>query len=435
MKIKILLLLLLCCTARYGRAQKELKEGEKMPDLAVSHVWNSKYEQIQIGDLNKKLVIFDFWGFGCSSCIESFPKLDSLQKKYDSLIQIILVNKESLVATKKFFEAHKKIKRPTISFITEDTILHVLFPHIYVPHIVMLDSNKTVRHITGGENLTDKNIASLLANQKVDLRSKFELKDYDKTKPPIAEGNGRWLKNIKYYSYLMTYTPELTVLSGGTIISDTLNGSIEMQCNNRTIGDLFAWIATKGKNRNKFLHKNTIAFEVKDTTKFVRPLDSNLWDSWYAQNCFFYNLKIPMSDSAHLFKMMEEDITKYFPYQAAVEQRTIPTLVLSLGTDSLDLKTTGGERLQNITTDMNGNYSIKLKNYPPTDLKYMIGNLFNSASCPYPFISTISTSFNIDLNISFDKGDLTSIQLALHRVGLELTIKDVVGDVLVIKDK
>src|SRR5437667_8545163 len=88
--MKRMFLIVALIATGHGYAQKA---GSKVPNVNVP-VYNYSKKSISINDLKGKLVIVVFWGSNCKGCIEAFPTLTSLQKKFDNKIQIILVTSE-----------------------------------------------------------------------------------------------------------------------------------------------------------------------------------------------------------------------------------------------------------------------------------------------------------------------------------------------------
>src|SRR6185312_15590115 len=74
---------------------RPLVKGQKVPNLQLSlHIGDST-NTLNLYDLKKKLVLFDFWGIYCSSCIGQMPHLQKLQEEFGNNIQIIIVTKNS----------------------------------------------------------------------------------------------------------------------------------------------------------------------------------------------------------------------------------------------------------------------------------------------------------------------------------------------------
>src|ERR1700754_375446 len=65
-----------------------LQEGDTMPDILLGKILNFRTGKERFSELRNKLIILDFWFTGCSSCLEKFPEMEELQKKFDGDIQI-----------------------------------------------------------------------------------------------------------------------------------------------------------------------------------------------------------------------------------------------------------------------------------------------------------------------------------------------------------
>ena len=55
---------------------KPLKIGDKVPDIEFKNIINYKSKTARLSDFKGKLVILDFWGTWCTSCIAAFPKME-----------------------------------------------------------------------------------------------------------------------------------------------------------------------------------------------------------------------------------------------------------------------------------------------------------------------------------------------------------------------
>ena len=146
---------------------QELKIGDKMPGLTLKNVLNYKTDEIDLSDLGGKLLIFEFWGPTCLSCIRAFPKIDSLQKAFGGQVQFIMVNKDSKDSTKRFFNYRKRIKMPAVPFVTGDKVLRKLFPHVGEPFCVWVDQQGVVQSKSGDTKYND--IAAFLKGKVPDI--------------------------------------------------------------------------------------------------------------------------------------------------------------------------------------------------------------------------------------------------------------------------
>lgn len=67
----------------------------------------SASSEIPAEQLKGKWILLDFWSHTCIVCLQSFPELEALQKKFADQIQIVLVNRESKDSTDRFFSKEK----------------------------------------------------------------------------------------------------------------------------------------------------------------------------------------------------------------------------------------------------------------------------------------------------------------------------------------
>lgn len=91
-------------------------------------------KSIALSDFKGKLIILDFWGTWCSSCLARFPKLKLLQDKYKNELAIIIVNNEPLKKTYGLLSSRLKERAELFYNIVLDTTITALFPHRTVPH-------------------------------------------------------------------------------------------------------------------------------------------------------------------------------------------------------------------------------------------------------------------------------------------------------------
>src|SRR5436190_7179722 len=65
--------------------------GKKCPDFHLSDVSNYSKKTVSLNDFNDKWLVLDFWNKGCMGCLNSFPKMDSISRKYNDKMQFISV--------------------------------------------------------------------------------------------------------------------------------------------------------------------------------------------------------------------------------------------------------------------------------------------------------------------------------------------------------
>lgn len=158
---------------------KALHIGDNVPDITLTNVYNYPSSTIQLSDLKGRLVILDFWATWCSGCVQSMPKLNTLQKKFHKKLLVLLLNnqggKSSVEGEKKIMAFFETLKSKTkgavvlVGSLKRIVLLDKLFPHTFIPHYVWIGPDRKVIAITSSEQVTAKNIRTVLNHLPVNL--------------------------------------------------------------------------------------------------------------------------------------------------------------------------------------------------------------------------------------------------------------------------
>lgn len=151
--------------------------GDTLPDLEF-YTPNSEPKSLKLSDFhNKKLIIIDYWASWCTTCVNRFPRLDSLQTKFDYLLQILLANdtvrsrdteaKAVRALKKQSIKLGKKIDLPILF---GDLHSLELFPFFRsIPHYIWIDGNRKIVAITSSKEVNEENLLEYLNNQELNL--------------------------------------------------------------------------------------------------------------------------------------------------------------------------------------------------------------------------------------------------------------------------
>jgi thiol-disulfide isomerase/thioredoxin len=414
---------------------QQIKIGDFCPNVDLKRIINSSVSNASITDFKGKLVILDFWGTGCLACIQSFQKIDSLQKKFAGKIQFIAVNRESEDSTIRFLNRLKKhLKIPAIPFVTGDTILSNLFPHIYVPHHVWIDSAGKVCFITDGYNATAEHIENFLQGKSINLKEKKFEKDYGFDSPFLAMSNGKWLDKVASYSLLLHCISGVTFPNSATSTTETGNPNrIVQTC--ASIKQLFTTAYEEG-GKYDFSASNSVILEVNNISKYTFPKDYNKWDEYIKNNTYNYEIMVPPSASRELYLKMQEDLQRNFNVKGSIEKRMVRCLVLVKTKACNKLKSKGGKPASNfwIKTDDSMHF---IKNKP---FKYLVNILNLSAKTKglsTPFINGTTYTGNIDIKMStnaIDDFNINALKKDLKNYGLDLVEQTRLLNVLILKE-
>lgn len=406
--------------------------GDKLPDLVFTGVYNHGSDTLRTVDLRGKLVILDFWNTYCISCLRAFPKVDSLQREYDGRIQILAVSKTGFQETVDFFDTHPNVHKPDIPFITGDTVLARLFPHVGDPYHVWIDPQGTVRHLASGAYLTREKLELALSDQPTGIPQTAPRTTYLKTLLDTA-----YEAEIAYASYLVRRN------SGKRFIIEkprsaneyTVSGSIQQmyQYLYRAMGPI---------DFNPFRAKRTLLLS-DHPERYTRPpgLSGQAIISWLDKNAYYYQCKIPPGDSTRLFDWVRTDFERYFGLYARVERQAFDCWSLvRTGTDDL-LATQGGVQehtflsrnvLRPVLPDKRS-----LVNFPFSFFSSWIISTVEGLT-EIPVFDETGYSGHIDLVFSgetLDNPTLEAIQQELRAYGLVLRKIRKQMDVLVLRDR
>ena len=164
--IQIIVLAALCLfLSSAARAQMTpLKIGDLVPDITINNIINYKTTSAKLSDFKGKLLILDFWATWCAPCVSMIPRMDSLQKQFDSKIQFLSITSQNAAVVESFRTKLQKQKNAVYSLpeVLEDKTLRGMFPHSTLPHYVWIDQRGVVREITEFKEVNAQNIEKFL---------------------------------------------------------------------------------------------------------------------------------------------------------------------------------------------------------------------------------------------------------------------------------
>jgi thiol-disulfide isomerase/thioredoxin len=408
------------------------RSGEKLPDLEFRNLINSKSTSIKLSDFRGKLIILDFWAFNCANCIEGFPKMDSLQKRFGNKIQILVVNHENQKKTNEFFEKRKKMfRRPDLLFITGDTILYKMFPKDYVPWEVWIDGERRFLFATDANEVTEERLASFLTERKFLGKKLTAHTDYNKRKPLFEQANKNYLDLIQFISYISKYEDNIDLFGSGLYQYKPGKARLVKGATN-SIEELL--IAAFGEDYKAYdFAWNNVSLEVSDTFKFRRPANGEKLDEWFANFSYNYDSILPDSLSTQAYEIMRKNLVSFFNVEVSIEKRKAKSLALiQIGKEDKLLSKGINQRLP-----MDNSYTRY--NYPFTGFISDLKAIFRGFSIPFTLVDETNYTNNIDIS-GLDTGPLKeknimAFQNELRKYGLDLIEKEYVQDVLIIKDR
>jgi thiol-disulfide isomerase/thioredoxin len=424
--LRIILLALVLTSASKAFCQNEnartLNIGDKVPDITFEKVLNYKTKTTKISDFKGKLIILDFWSVNCGSCIAAFPKMDKLQKEFNSKVQIFLVNPHD-----PKFDSEEKIKSvltglqirtgffPSLPIPIQDTILNKYFPHQSVPHEVWIDASGRLIAITNEKEVNNENIQAVLDGRIPNLLRKDDWA-FLVSKPLLVDGNGGSCGDFLYRSMFTRFIDGIGYSSGfrgaeegnmpsGFILNRPLSYFV-LQAYSDLIGEI-------DFKRLVLDVSNPVAFNDENNT----------------DNLFCYEVDIPPATlpSYNISKYLKEDLRRVFNISAFKEKRRRTCLVIQ----------------DSIVPSMQTRHNKPEKDLRDNSIKKYIHDYTISEAIRFldhfdePLINTTISNQKIDIDFP-DNFDLTNQQAViefLKSIGFEIKEKERELDMVVITDK
>jgi thiol-disulfide isomerase/thioredoxin len=405
--------------------QMEVAPGEKLPDVILKTMDHSF---LRFSSLKGKLVIIDFWGIHCSSCIDHLPDLQRLQQQFGDKIQILVVTKDDSFGVKKLLSRIPLLRNISLPFITNDSVLSGYFYYSSLPTHVWIDSSGTVIQKTSGNNTTIENIAGILVGKKINLPPKKEFRYYQRGVPLFAEGAGRQIEHLQYYSVIMGSPEGLDGQSDILVDKDSATGNIQrIHIAQVPLQFLYQYAFYNVITDNHFLFQGgRVLLEVKDPGKFYWPDDKSFHDEWREKNLYSYEIKVPLAQSSQIYKWMLTDIDRYFGCTASIQQRKINCWVLKL-TDGFKKPDMDGPAKWEKGADY-----ICATNYP---FSFFVDQLRESPQLlKTAVIDEVKGVSRINLNLQCTFDNISKLQSELLKNGFILVKEERLLPALVISD-
>jgi thiol-disulfide isomerase/thioredoxin len=333
---KLVIILLSFLSSLFVNAQSlnlvPLKVGDKVPNVFLSNFLKFKNTSAHISDFKGKLLILDFWGVTCGTCIAEMPHLVKLQQEFSDKIQILLVTSDSKQQVEQLFKRSGFVRNINLPFVVGDRTLIKLFPsHEYGLH-VWIDGNSIVKQKTDFGAYSSKQISAFLSGQKVSITQNDQIMDFDPSAPLWLEGNGRQVNFIKYSSMISGNIGK--VRESQKLKIDSANRTVRYRILNKSIlilyrdafpdrdlepvqnGDKVNYYYSKKENYSR------IVLEVNDSSKYLKPTSAINTD-WAVSNSYCYEIELPLEKQHEINSMMRQDLERYFDLSGSIQKRKV----------------------------------------------------------------------------------------------------------------
>ncbi|MGN6435849.1 MAG: TlpA family protein disulfide reductase [Agriterribacter sp.] len=329
-----------------GSGIRPLEKGKEIPEISVEVSTGAtieKKEKLSLKDIRAQLILLDYWGVDCLSCIASMPFLVKLAEVFKEDVAIFLVTEntpneiralwqkfENGTKSKKWVEAGKKM-----NFITGDSVINKLFPYIGKPTYVWLDKGRKYKLMTSSTEVTEKNIQDFINDSLTAVNEKsYTNLNY---KEPLEWINKLGRDAIENYSLIFPSSPKMSNQFFSKIITDSLTQlPIGISCFNRTFTELVSLAFREWKPKIPFSKVNQqiplsrFVFNVTDSAVFYPPNEMDSRTKWRYNNEFAYALKSRPTRLDKILDQMILDIENFFQVNLKIEERPVSAFVLKM---------------------------------------------------------------------------------------------------------
>ena len=239
----ILIAVVLKPIASFSQNQAEI--GQQVPNFHIDNVVNSDKSEFDLNDLKGKLLILDFGGINCSSCVRALPQYDSLQQKYGDKVKFIWVTHDTKENLADFLKNNKMGQQAKhIAMVAKDSILTNYFKHFYIPHEVWINGNGIVRAATSDHYVDAVHIQEMLAGTTRKWPVKREAQ-WGFLDTGFSSLNYRNFQEIPipqtFYSSAFTSHIENNFMAGSSMSKDTIKHINTIHLMNGSIKRLYTW--------------------------------------------------------------------------------------------------------------------------------------------------------------------------------------------------
>lgn len=412
---------------------QELKVGDSLPPevmnlpLRVINHPEGK-ETLTLNDYKGRFIILDFWATWCSPCVTMLPRLDSLQQQFAGSLQILPVTGQAGRTAAQFLDKYALRTRRGVRLpqVVDDRVLHALFPHLYIPHYVWIDTTGKVKAITGSAEVTNEKISAFITHGNVTLTTKSDpgRMAYDRRKPLLINGNGGDGSHLVYHSLLTKYAPGLK--DGYAVEVDSLkNGKLSLL----NVPLYWYYRAAYGAD-SVWFGRSRLEIRMNEPQRILYSDSCGSYEEWKQKYAYCYQLILKDTDRAELFSTLKDDLQRLFPdIVCSVEEKERLCWVLTaIPGHTVPVASPG----KSVARMESGGYILR---NAPLGAFVSDMNIFMLQNEPFPLVDETGLSGNIDLEIRSRLNDMDGLAPELQRHGLRLTKEKRKIGVLVLKDK
>jgi thiol-disulfide isomerase/thioredoxin len=442
--------LIIALSVLQTRAQtiRSLNVSDTLPNIEIVNLVHERAVPLKTKPLYKDgLLIINFWATWCKPCVQEMTFLADEDEKYKERLHVINIGYEPKAVVTAFLKAHPEIDKSNLEITTDDKIWIKMFFHQALPHNVWVNSKGIIKSITGGDEITDENIKSLLNDQPTRMYQKNEV-PFDMFKPmPVPDSL------IEYRSIFNKHLPGVS-LSGEVVDSHGWGRPLMRRFfayNDRITGMLWAAYQLPGFWTFEGVH-NFMEIHTADSSRYFWPgadakTGKNLkvyqgisQDDWGRANTYSYELRTPktLPDSIFFNKVISE-LEFNLGIKTWRELRKINCIIVTLENQKQQFKPVNLSAQSSIIVEKN---KIIVSDAPISVFLQWLSEriIFDNTRSVEPYIDQTGLkgpiSFTIDLgNDPSGYRSLETIQKCLNeQLGFKFENESRLYPILIIKD-
>lgn len=407
--------------ARVSRVPKPLNIGDTIPETLWQlplHVINHPEgkDTITLGDYRGKLILLDFWGIGCGSCILALPKLDAVQRRFADQVVVLPTARQSPETLAAFWRKNSYTKSLSLPTLSEQRYLHQYFPHRSISHVVWISPDGRLYSTTHTEAVTEAYVNHALSGHPPHWQPKMD------GRQPVIVGQflepavgvdqaGHIRSRSPYYSTLLGYQPAMD--QRYTLLPDSALRISRYAVVNHP---LYQFIQLALGVTRMDVPPSHVIWQVQDKARYRKPSADADTEGWRQDNYYSYESVMPLTTGLAAFRVqLQQDLRRFFPGLAfRLDTQRITCLHLVKVADLAALQSTG----------VSSEYRVG----PADAVKVMHGrplsglvHLLNEHVEGMPVFDATGYAEPVDIELPVaDLADRRAVRSALMKLGLDL---------------
>lgn len=393
-----------------------LQVGDTLPESS----WNELNQWINneknSDSIRPRLLLLELWTSGCGGCLESMVNLANYQKKEKGNLSVALLTLDDSAHMKNFLIRRKDLAALNVPWKPVTASWKALFPNESYPHIIWLGSDRQVKAITEATYLTEKHIAFVLKNNFINLPVKKDLLGFNTREPLfLAKAGQRVL-------YSSSFTGPIEGIGGsGGALNKLDSTSKRLHLINASVYGLYA-----AAFRNKLLidvsdYPYRIRLHLKDSSLFKRNEYGQL-------PLFCYELILPnqlTADPGAAYAFMQKDLDRFFNFTSSIKKmQTMAYLVVATDTGNAASQ----EKVRTEST-------IKELQMIQTPAEAVATFIRNTMQLSLPVLYHGPVTKKVTGTLKNNYNSIEALRKDLHLLGLDLVLRSLKLDMLVLSDK